>query len=64
MGEIRNTTKDGKVQLRLDDPANPDWWAKCRKCGKIVVGTIPQLKEHNCGIETSQRSEPPKADQV
>ena len=26
-----------------------DWEAKCPRCGKVLRGTLAQLKEHVCG---------------
>ena len=37
-----------KKQLSVINEAHDDWVAKCRKCGKVLTGTLAQLREHVC----------------
>lgn len=53
--KLRNNRKPMSEEQRAARQARMaglEHWARCRRCGFTLKGTLAELREHNCGQST------------
>lgn len=45
---LRLMSQEARDKLNKYNEAQTDWKGTCRKCGKVVTGSLKDLREHVC----------------